>query len=162
MGVEDNSMEDKVGLQEEIGDQGDDVSETLTITNIETVKVENIVDDNVDQRLSCESQSPPPPMRQTRSMRTRMAPKSKTWFPDVGDRSGAKKKSVFNEVVSPTIKSEPVIKKEVTKVDTKVFLGEGEVACNTFKDNKFEFNEGKYGEEVISSLKTRHSTISNI
>ena len=90
-------MEDEVDLEEEIGDQGNDISETLTITNIETVKVENIVDDNVDQRLSCESQSPPPiGMQQTRSMRTRMAPKSKTWFPDVGDRSGAKKKSVFN------------------------------------------------------------------
>ena len=137
--------------------------ERLTITNIETVKVESNIDDKEDKRLSIEVDSPPPiGMRQTRSMRTRMAPKSKTWFPDVGARSEAKKKSVFNGVVSPTIKAESVIKKEVTEVDTKVFLGEGEVTSDTFKDNKFEFNEGKFEEEVISSLKTRHSKISSI
>jgi len=133
----------------------------LTIENIETVKVEKELDDKDDRRLSCEAQSPPPlGMRQTRSMRTRMAPKSKTWFP--GDRGTAKKKSVFESVKSPTMKQEPLVKKEDVEVDTKVFLGEGEVAGEEFKDNIFVFNEGKVEKEIITSLKTRHSTISSI
>eukprot|EP00090_Calanus_glacialis_P018800 TRINITY_DN29123_c0_g1_i1.p1 TRINITY_DN29123_c0_g1~~TRINITY_DN29123_c0_g1_i1.p1 ORF type:complete len:3087 (-),score=783.11 TRINITY_DN29123_c0_g1_i1:152-8311(-) len=138
-----------------------ELREDLTIETVETVKPKLEVEDKADRRPSCEAQSPPPlGMRQTRSMRTRMAPKSKTWFP--GDRGTAAKKSVFSGVVSPPIKQETVIKKENVEVDTKVFLGEGEVAGEIFKDNKFEFNEGKMEKEVITSLKTRHSTISSI
>ena len=81
-------------VQEETNEiQNEQSPDNLTIENIETVKVEKELDDKNDRRLSREAQLPPPlGMRQTRSMRTRMAPKSKTWFPD--NKGTAKKNNI--------------------------------------------------------------------
>ena len=127
----------------------------------EKIYIKTEVEDVKGKRLSLDAQSPPPiGMRQTRSMRSRMAPKSKTWFP--GERVSTTKKDVFCSLKSPPIKQEVVVKKEHIEVDNKVFMGEGEVANEQFKDNKFEFNEGKVEKEQIEYLKTRHSEMTSI
>ena len=107
------------------------------------------------------SPTPAPGMRQTRSMRNRMAPKSKTWFP--GDRGGSDtKKSIFSEsaLKSPPIKTD--IKQEECPVDVNIFLGEGDVKDKSFLDNKFEFDPASLEIQQMEGLKNRGSKLLGI
>ena len=109
--------------------------------------------------LDAISPTPNPGMRQTRSMRSRMAPKSKTWFP--GDRGGSEnKKSVFLE---SALKSPPVeIKEEEFVVDYKVFLGEGLVKTEGLSEEKFVVNPGTVNSEKLDGLKDRQKSLGGI
>ena len=106
------------------------------------------------------SPTPAPGMRQTRSMRSRMAPKSKTWFP--ANRGGTEnKKSVF---MDSALKSPPMmeVKEEETVVDYKVFLGEGLVKTEGFPEEKFEVNSGSVNSEKMDGLKHRQKSLHGI
>ena len=54
------------------------------------------------------------------------------------------------------------VKKENVVADLKVFLGEGEVADNNFKNNKFQFSTGVVDVSFKENIRKRSSTVSSL
>ena len=102
----------------------------------------------------------PPGMRQTRAMRSRMM-KTKTWKPSSDVHNPSKELSKLSCLKSPPLR-DVIVKKESTEADMKVFLGEGEVAKEEFKENKFEFSKGSIDVNSKESIKSRHSAVASL
>jgi len=116
------------------------------------------IDPEIQPEEEIKSPTSKPGMRQTRS---RMAPKSKTWFP--GNVLSGGQSKMAKALMSPDHKKEDVaIKKEVLEADLKVFLGEGEVTKKEFLQNTFNYNEGNFNKERFNEKKERHKNVFEI
>ena len=147
---------------DQIKEEIEDKSQMLEIETEDSVEIPQIeFTDELTRRLSSEETrgSSNGSMRQTRSMRSKKLPKSKTWFP-TGQAVREKREPTC--LKSPPIKLEASVKKETVEVDTKAFLGEGEVASDQFREKVFSFSAGKVEDERKTLVKSRHSNISSI
>ena len=100
-------------------------------------------------------------MRQTRAMRSRMIKKTKTWKPSTEVMKPEDELKPFSCLKSPPLK-ENLIKSQAVEADLKVFLGEGEVKSDEFKQNKFEFSKGQLDAVVKVDVRSRLSAVSSL
>ena len=103
----------------------------------------------------------PSGMRQTRAMKSKMMKKTKTWKPSAEVIKLEDELNPFTSLKSPPLNASQ-IKSETVEADLKVFLGEGDVKADEFKDSKFEFSKGQYDANVKLEVKSRLNSVSSL
>ena len=143
-----------VKLEPPIDSEVGQVDENLPEVKTEAVEEE----EDVPPRRSSAQESTGSGMRQTRSMRSKGLKKTKTWKPEVSETQ--EDFSVFSGLKGAA--SETPIKRENVVADMKVFIGEGEVSGEAFKEKKFSYSKGEFDKNLLTDIKSRKSSILNI
>ena len=134
--------------------------EPVDTDSVETEMIPLNVDEApVSRRVSGNQE--PSGMRQTRAMKSKMLKKTKTWKPSTEVLKPEDELNPFSCLKSPPLNNAQ-IKSETVEADLKVFLGEGEVKADEFKDSKFEFSKGQYDANVKVEVKSRLSAVSSL
>ena len=94
-------------------------------------------------------------------MKSKMMKKTKTWKPSAEVIKLEDELNPFTSLKSPPLNAGQ-IKSETVEADLKVFLGEGEVKADEFKDSKFEFSKGQYDANVKLDVKSRLNSVSSL
>ena len=125
--------------------------------NTQEVKTEAVEEEDSPTRRTSTQESTTG-MRQTRSMRSKGLKKTKTWKPEVSETH--EDFSVFSGLKGAI--SEEQIKRENVIADMKVFIGEGEVSGEAFKENKFRYSKAEFDKNLLTDIKSRKSSILSI
>ena len=91
--------------------------------------------------------------------KSRMAPKSKTWFPR--DDRGAAKRDVLSLASPPNFMSEQELKKASQEADPIVFFGKEEGIEELLKSD-FGINPGHINAELAEKFRKGHKAVSEL